>query len=81
MEYSERLTQRFQHDEQTYFYVEKAEVNGSTRRLGLYEDLGFLPSELANILTQYELQKPKNQWDMDKIEKWQRVVKIENLEI
>lgn len=78
MEYNQRVTKRIKHDEETYFYMEVASSRDCTQRLGMYEDFGLTPEELAKTLTEYELQKPKNKWDMDKIEKWQHIAKIAN---
>lgn len=76
MEYEQRLTKRIKYDEETYFYMEAADSRQCTQRLGMYEDFGLTPAELAKQLTDYELQKPKSQWNMDKIEKWQHIAKI-----
>lgn len=81
MEYNDRLTKRIKHDEQTYFYMEVASSRECTQRLGMYEDFGLTPQELAKTLTEYELQKPRDKWDMDKIERWQCIEKRANLKL
>ena len=74
MHYNQRLTKRYEHNG-VYFYVEQSDCKDCTRQLGLYEDFGLTPCELAKTLTEYELQKPKKEWDMDKIELWQQIIK------
>lgn len=74
MECKDRFTQRISMEDGTLFYV----GNDSTTcmyQLGLYEDFGLTPQELAIELTQYEMQKAQKDWDLDKLKLWQQIIK------
>lgn len=74
MEYKNRLTKRIkleQENQYTYFY--NGDIIPLYHQLGLYEDIGYSPLELIDILLDTELSKGCANWDMDKIEKWQAI--------
>lgn len=72
MKYQERYTTRNKINDEYVYYSSKANSE-VYRQLGLYEDIGYSPLELINVLIDNELSKGSTKWDLDKIEKWQSV--------
>lgn len=70
MEYPDRKTRRSVVDDQ-YVYYTHCEYLELVATLGQYEDIGYTPLELVNILLDNELSKDSRSWDIDKIERWQ----------
>lgn len=75
MEYKDRFTRLVTGVEDAHRLYFADDFTGCVQQLGVYEDFGLTPKELAMLLTEYEMQKPRSQWDLDKLEKWQQIVK------
>lgn len=80
MEYIDRITIRKKLDDLTFYLPKTTNIELITDRLGEYEDLGFTPRELAAELIKYEKEKDCTKWDLDKIEKWQRIYEHQTIE-
>lgn len=52
----------------SHIYFSKRETIELYTRLGQYEDLGYTPTELADVLIKYEMTKGINAWDMNKVQ-------------
>lgn len=78
MEYQERYTSRNKIND-AYVYYSERNILELYRQLGLYEDIGYSPLELVELLLDNELSKGSKKWDLDKIEKWQEMkIRIKN---
>lgn len=77
MEYRDRYTIRSEIDGER-FYVTKKDIDYvlACCQLGRYEDIGYSPLELVDILINAELTKDRQDWDLDKLEKWQTLKNI-----
>lgn len=73
MEYKDRFTRRY--EDKYLVYDSNRDSIELKRQLGFYEDFGLSPIELSDILIQGEMLKPRDEWDMDKIDKWNAVKK------
>ena len=60
MDFKDRYTTYVVFDDNTRYCSGEISEN-SIRRLGLYEDFGLTPKELAEELTKIELKKPRKQ--------------------
>ena len=79
MRFKDRYTQRNCVDNE-YIYYSKRDLQDVFRQLGYYEDIGYSPEELTDVLIDAELSKARAEWDLDNLEKWQnlknRITKI-----
>lgn len=78
MDYTKRLTKRIKCDD-SYAYTSDASFVELFTRLGQYEDFSLTPQEMASVLIDYEMAKPKEKWNMDNLEKW-AIIKNTTLE-
>lgn len=74
MKYCDRKTSRNKIDD-NYIYSSKSDRSTLTTTLGMYEDFRLSPSELAETLISYEMTKPAQDWDMDKLELWSSIMR------
>lgn len=75
MDYKDRFTRLVSDIEDSYRMYFSYNFSGCIQQLGAYEDFGLTPKELAKVLSEYEMQQPREQWDLDKLEKWQQIIK------
>lgn len=73
MEYKDRFTRR--HENGYLVYYSDKDSFELMKQLGLYEDFGLSPIELSDVLIQGEMLKPREEWDMDKIDRFNAVKK------